>query len=104
MNELQVVLITTIVFVILPLLICGYFITFKQKRHWINGVDQSKLSDPEAFGVFVGHSISVTGLLLGLVTFLFYFQVIGVIVFVLLLCTFSFLPLPCLFYARQKYM
>ncbi|MBT1452437.1 hypothetical protein KJ365_16260 [Glaciecola sp. XM2] len=87
----------------LPLVGIGYCISVKNKRHWINGVDQSKLSDPEGFGRYVGNSIMVTGLLFFIIAALLGFEIIGLVAFALGLTVVSFLPLPCLFMAMKKY-
>jgi hypothetical protein len=103
MSNLHIVFIATIFTGALPALFIGLVITLKNKRHWINGVDQSKLKDPEKFGKFVGNSISVTGLLIFFIAILLYLKLIGYLVFALLLCVVSFLPLPCLFIAKNKF-
>ena len=94
---------TTVFVAALPLILLGYLVAFRQKRHWINGVDQSKLSNPDAFGKFVGNSITVTGMLIILITIFLYLKVIGMLIFAVSLVVVSFLPLPSLYYAKRKY-
>ena len=103
MDELQIVFLATVFLGALPLMLIGYFITVKRKRHWINGVDQSKLSDPEGFGRYVGNSIMITGMLMFLVTLLMYLGIIGLLAFAALLVVISFTPLPCLYIAKNKF-
>ncbi|MDU0356314.1 hypothetical protein RS130_22655 [Paraglaciecola aquimarina] len=103
MDMLLVIFIITTTVGVLPLIVTGYFIALKGKRHWINGVDQSKLANPDGFGKFVGHSISMTGVAIFIISLLLYLQLIGLIGFIVGLSIVSFLPLPCLFYAKGKY-
>lgn len=103
MNELQIVFLATTFTGALPLITIGLIIALKNKRHWINGVDQTKLTDPEGFGKFVGNSISITGVLVFLIALLLYLQLIGVLVFASLLVIVSILPLPCLYIAKNKF-
>jgi hypothetical protein len=103
MNELQIVFLATTFAGALPLLIIGFLVSVKNKRHWINGVDQSKLKDLEGFGKFIGNSISVTGILIFLVAIFLYLELIGYLVFSILLVVISILPLPCLYVAKNKF-
>ncbi|MGS2719414.1 hypothetical protein [Paraglaciecola aestuariivivens] len=103
MNELQIVFIATVFTGALPLLIFGLIISVKNKLHWINGVDHSKLKDPNGFCQFIGNSISITGLLILLCAIFLYLQIIGYLVFVGLLVFISFLPLPCFYIAKSKF-
>ncbi|MBE1300649.1 MAG: hypothetical protein GJ680_12195 [Alteromonadaceae bacterium] len=102
-NELQIPLLITIFVGALPLIIIGYLISVKGKRHWINGVDQSKLADPEGFGRYVGNSIIATGCAIFLVAFLTYLQIINIIAFAATIFVVSFLPLPALYIAKSRY-
>ena len=77
MNELLLVATLTILFGALPLIFVGYQIAFNNKNHWINGVDQSKLSNPNGFVKYIGNSIITTGILVIVVCALLYFQAIN---------------------------
>ena len=103
MDELLLVTVSTILFGALPLIFVGYQIAFNNKNHWINGVDQSKLSNPIGFTKYVGNSITATGFLVILVCTLLYFQAINFIGFAIALTFVSMLPLPCFLFAKSKY-
>lgn len=103
MNELLLVATLTILFGALPLIFVGYQIAFNNKNHWINGVDQSKLSNPNGFVKYIGNSIITTGILVIVVCALLYFQAINYIGFALALTCVSMLPLPCFVLAKSKY-
>jgi len=103
MDTLLIVCLTVFLTGTLPLAALGGLIAFKQKRHWVNGVDQSKLANPEAFGAFVGKSIIATGLGFAIVAVLLYARVLDVYVFTGLLFVLGLLPLPCLFIAKRMY-
>ncbi|WP_158967702.1 hypothetical protein [Paraglaciecola sp. L3A3] len=103
MNELLLLALLTTITGALPLIFVGYQIAVNNKNHWINGVDQSTLSNPEGFAKFVGHSITITGVLISVVSLLLYMQVINYIGFAIALTMVSILPLPCFFKAKKKY-
>lgn len=103
MKELDLILLLVSVFGALPLIVMGLLISLKNKRHWINGVDQDALSDPEAFGRYVGNSITLTGVLFLLIAFLLHQGVFGYLAFVVALMFISMIPLPALYIAKNKY-
>ncbi|MCF2947056.1 hypothetical protein L0668_02985 [Paraglaciecola aquimarina] len=103
MNDLFFIALLTAILGGLPLIFVGYQIAINNKRHWINGADQSVMSNPEGFGKYVGYSILVTGLLILLVSSLLYAQVFGYLGFGVAIMIISLLPLPCFFKAKQKY-
>ena len=103
MNELLIITLSVAIFGAIPLIFVGYLVGVKQKRHLINGVDIEALSDPEGFTRFLGHSISATGVGMLIIGVLLYLNIVGIIGFTIALLLISFLPLPCFFYAKQKY-
>ena len=103
MNELLIVLLSVAIFGAIPLIFVGYLVGVKQKRQLINGVDIESLSDPEGFARLLGHSISATGVGMLIIGVLLYLNIVGFIGFTIALLFVSFLPLPCFFYAKQKY-
>lgn len=103
MDELLIVAILTTVTGALPLIFVGYQIALNNKINWINGVDLSTLSDSQAFARFVGHSITITGVLISLVCLLLSLQMLNLISFAIALTFTALLPLPCFFIAKSKY-
>ena len=103
MQELDMIFIFLSVFGALPLIVIGLLISLKNKRHWINGVDQDALSDPEGFGKYVGNSITITGILIFLAGLLLYQGVFGYLAFVVALTFVGIIPLPALYIAKSKY-
>jgi hypothetical protein len=103
MNELMLIFISISIFGALPLVVIGLLITFKQKRNWINGVDQNLLSDPEGFGKYVGNSITLTGLLMFVSSLCLYLNILGYLGFVVSLTFIGIIPLPALYIAKSKY-
>ena len=103
MSELAIVTIIIIATGGIPLVALGTIIAVKQKGNWINGVDQSSLSNRRGFITFVGHSVSITGILISVLAGLLYFGTISWLAFGLAIIGVSLLPLPCLFIAKLKY-
>lgn len=102
MNILLLILVVS-VFTALICLSLGSLIAVKKKFELINGVDFSTLKEPEKFGKFVGHSISVSGILMALLGFLAYAQIIGITAFLILIVIVSVIPLPAFYLAKSKY-
>lgn len=103
MSQASVIFGVTNVVAALPLIFIGYQIGIRQKIHWINGVDFSTLSDPEAFGRFIGHSITGTGITIFALSFLVYAGPPGYMTFFMIAMFVPLVPLFCFFIAKQKY-
>jgi len=87
----------------LLLVFLGYQIAVKQKQHWINGVDFSKLSNPAEFTKAIGRSLINTGVIFCILSLLLYINVVGYLAFALILTVVSFLPLVVFIKAQKKY-
>jgi ammonia channel protein AmtB len=95
---LSISIVTGLTFVFL-----GYQIAFKEKQHWINGVDFSKLSSPIEFTKAMGRSLINTGVVFFIVSLLLYVQVVGYLTFALILTVISFYPVLVFVQAKKKY-
>ena len=84
-------------------LILGYLVAVKQHTNLINGVDFSRLADVEKFAQFLGHSISLIGILMAGVGLLLYLQIVGLVFYLIAVVILSIFPLPALFFAKRKY-
>ncbi|GAB5386992.1 MAG: hypothetical protein Alis3KO_41150 [Aliiglaciecola sp.] len=103
MDELTIGLVVMIIAGSLPCILVGYLIAVKQKRGLIAGWDESKVSNPEAYAKLLGYSVLLLGVLIALVSFIWYFGLIdemGVAVALLLV---SLVPVPFVFVANKKY-
>ncbi|WP_448567078.1 hypothetical protein [Thalassotalea ganghwensis] len=95
---LAISVVTAIVFIFL-----GYQLSVNQKKHWINGVDFSSLSNPEAFIKAIGRSLINTGVAFLIISALLYVGIIGYIAFALLLTVISVVPIIALVKEQKKY-
>jgi len=77
MNDNTLSLIITILGAALPLIICGYLVAVKQKHNLISGWDESKFSNPKAFGNTIGYSCMRLGVFIGIIGVAFYFKTIS---------------------------
>ena len=104
-NEILFFSLSISIFTGLTFVFLGYQISFKEKQHWINGVDFSKLSNPSEFTKAMGHSLINTGIMFFIVSLLLYIQVVGYLVFALILTVISFYPVLVLVFvqAQKKY-
>ena len=102
MDISYIILVISIVSAV-PLLVIGYLIAIKQKLNLINGVDFSKLSDTSAFARILGHSITLTGVLMIVISMLLYMGIINLISYGVILMVFGTLPLQGLFFAMRRY-
>ena len=103
MDGLLFALIIMIVAGALPCIVLGYLIAVKQKRGLISGWDESKISHPEAYAKWVGFSVLILGVLIGLIAIIWYLGLVSEISMAILLIAVSFIPVPCLLYANAKY-
>lgn len=87
----------------LPCIVLGYLIAVKQNRVLIAGWDETKISNPEAYAKWIGYSVLILGVLIGLIAFIWYLGLIGELGMVIALCAVSLLPIPCLLFAHYKY-
>jgi hypothetical protein len=87
----------------LPCIVLGYLVAVKQKRNLIAGWDESKISHPEAYAKWIGYSVLVLGVLIGLIAISWYIGLIGDSGMTLSLAVSSMLPIPCLIIAHVKY-
>jgi hypothetical protein len=87
----------------LPCIIFGYLIAIKQKRWLIAGWDETKISHPEAYAKWVGFSVLIFGVLIGLVALIWYLGLISEIGMAILLGVVSLIPIPCLLIANARY-
>jgi hypothetical protein len=82
----------------------GYLIAVKQKRGLIAGWDESKFSNPEAFAKWVGFSVLILGVLIGLIALTSYLELISENVAAMLVVVVSLLPIPCVLIASARYL
>lgn len=87
----------------LVLVILGYLIAVKGKYTLINGVDFALLSDVEAFGRDVGWGIFWSGWAMVAAGVLVYLEIVGLILYLVLIMLASIAPLPIFFKAKKKY-
>ncbi len=87
----------------LPCIVFGYLIAVKQKRGLIAGWDESKISHPEAYAKWVGFSVLILGVLIGLIALIWYLKLISDIGMAIVLCAVSLIPIPCLLVANYRY-
>ena len=87
----------------LPCIAIGYLIAVKQMRGLIAGWDESKISNPEAYAKWIGYSVLILGVLIGLIAFIWYLGLVNEIGMAILLCVASLIPIPCLLVANARY-
>ncbi|MBD3586077.1 hypothetical protein HHX48_10035 [Salinimonas sp. HHU 13199] len=87
----------------LPCIVVGYLIAVKQKRNLIAGWDESKISQPEAFAKWLGYSVLLLGVLIGLIAVAWFVGAINEMGLTSLLLVASLIPIPCFIVAKVKY-
>ena len=87
----------------LPCAVFGYLIAVKQKRDLISGWDESKVRDPESFGLMVGWSLVVMSVLLAGVAAAWANKALSETDFVVGLMAVSLVPIFALLLAKAKY-
>jgi len=103
MDEKFIEIIIIILFGALPCIAIGYLIAVKQMHILIAGWNESKVTNPVAFGKWIGFSVLVLGLCIGVVGLLWYFALINENQMTFLLVLASVIPIPCLIIATVKY-
>lgn len=103
MDELTLGLLFILIGAALPCIVLGFLVAVKQKRSLIAGWDEKKISNPQAFARLVGYSVLVLGVLLALIGFAWYAQLIDEIGMSIAIFLTSLIPLPCIAIAHKKY-
>lgn len=103
MNELTIALMIMFLCGVLPCVVFGYLIAVKQKHHLISGWDESKVSDPKAYGILVGGSVLILGVLIGVIAVAWFFEVFDDINMTIALFISSLIPVICVIIASKKY-
>jgi hypothetical protein len=92
-----------VLFGALPCIVLGYLIAVKQKHGLIAGWDESKISNPTAFGKWVGFSVLALGVCIGLIGVVWFFGLLNEIHMTIALALVSIIPIPCLIIATKRY-
>jgi hypothetical protein len=103
MDALTVGLVIMILSGALLCVLLGYLIAVKQKRGLIAGWDESKVSNPTAYAQWVGYSVMILGICIGIIGVAWYLGFVDEIGMTVLLVIASIIPVPCLIIASQKY-
>jgi hypothetical protein len=77
MNDDTLTLVIMVLGCALPLIICGYLVAVKQMRNLISGWDETKYSDPKAFGNAIGYSCIRLGIFIGIIAIAWYSKTIS---------------------------
>ena len=101
MDELFWVFIVVVVAVSIPLVLLGLFFRTEKSHRFINGRD--KITNIQQYAKNTGNSLIFCGLLMVPITLLFSLQLIGAVIFAILICAASLLPLPLIIYTHIKY-
>lgn len=103
MDEKFIGIIIIILFGALPCIVLGYLIAVKQMHGLIAGWNESKVSNPVAFGKWVGFPVLVVGLCIAGTGLVWYLGLINENQMTFLLAIASVIPIPCLIVAIFKY-
>ncbi len=101
MNELFWVFIVVVVAVSIPLVLLGLFFRTDKSHRFING--REKITNIQQYAENTGNSLIISGLLIIPITLLFSLQLIGPMIFAVLICIASLLPLPLVIYTHIKH-
>ena len=101
MDELFWVFIVVVVAVSIPLVLLGLFFRTEKSHRFING--REKITNIQQYAENTGNSLIISGVLMIPITLLFSLQLIGPIIFAVLVCVASLLPIPFVIYTHMKY-
>lgn len=103
MNGMFLGLLIILLFGALPCIVLGYLIAVKRKYGLIAGWDETKISNPTAFGQWVGFSMLALGVCIGLIGGAWFFGLLDEISMTIALALVSIIPIPCIIIAMNKY-
>ena len=103
MSEFAIVGLIVLICAVLPCLICGYLIAFRDRRYLISGWNDSKYSDPEGAAKTVGISLMLMAFLLAVITLFWCIQVITETVLIYCIVPVSIVPILALIYAKTRF-
>lgn len=102
-NEILIFCLSISIFTAITFVFLGYQIGIKQKQHWINGVDFSKMAKPLEFTKAIGQSLINTGIVIFIISLLLFLGVIGYLVFALTLTVVSVYPILVFVTGQKKF-
>ena len=102
-SEILILCLSVSIFTGLTFIFLGYQIGIKQKQHWINGVDFSKMSKPLDFTKAIGQSLINTGIVIFIISLLLYIGVIGYLLFALVFTVVSAYPIIVFVTGQKKF-
>ena len=102
-NEVLLFFLVISIFTGLVFIFLGYQVAFKEKQHWINGVDFSTLTNPAGYTKAIGRSLINTGIIFFIISILLYVQVMEYLAFALTLTVTSFYPVIVFIQGQKKY-
>ena len=103
MNELTLGFIFIVFGGALPCIVIGFLIAVKQQRKWIAGWEEKKFAQPEAYANLLGYGVLVLGMLLAIIGFAWYRQLLDETSMSMAILIASLIPLACVMIANKKY-
>lgn len=101
MDELFWVFLLVVVAVSIPLVLLGMFFRTEKSYRFING--REKITNIQQYAENTGNSLILCGVIIVPITLVFSLQIIGPIMFAVLITVASLLPLPLIIYTHIKY-
>jgi len=101
MDELFWVFLLVVAVVSIPLILLGLFFRTEKSHRFING--REKITNIQKYAENTGNSLILSGLIIVPITLVFSLHIIGPIMFAVLTCIASLLPLPFIIYTHIKY-